>query len=125
MFPILFSEIPSTFKTGFSVGEAVSFPLSESKIMRRKVEPAFLSRLLSFQAESRNLSIFFSFRLRAPDRAIWACFGLLGPGKVTAMSGFGASPMLEGRRIKPEKPVLKGGIFPPNYRLDDSTPFEP
>jgi hypothetical protein len=36
-------EIPSAFLIGFSAGEAVSFPFGESKIMRRKVEPAFLS----------------------------------------------------------------------------------
>jgi len=37
-------------------------------------------------------------------------------GKVTAMSGIFASLMLEGKRIRPEKPVIKGGIFPPNSR---------
>ena len=37
-------------------------------------------------------------------------------GKVIAMSGIFASLMLEGKRIRPEKPVIKGGIFPPNSR---------
>jgi hypothetical protein len=37
-------------------------------------------------------------------------------GKVTAMSGIFASLPLEGKRIRPEKPVIKAGIFPPNSR---------
>jgi hypothetical protein len=37
-------------------------------------------------------------------------------GKVAAMSGIFASRTLEGKRIRPEKPVIKGGIFPPNSR---------
>jgi hypothetical protein len=32
------------------------------------------------------------------------------------MSGIFASLTLEGKRIRPEKPVIKGGIFPPNSR---------
>jgi len=42
-------------------------------------------------------------------RAAWT-------GKVTAMSGIFASLTLEGKRIRPEKPVIKGGIFPSNSR---------
>src|SRR5437660_11385836 len=50
-----------------------------------------------------------------PDRAISACSGRAWIGKVTAMSGIFASLTLEGKRIRPEKPVIKCGIFPPNY----------
>src|SRR5260221_9746698 len=32
------------------------------------------------------------------------------------MSGISSSLMLQGKRIRPEKPVIKGGIFPPNSR---------
>jgi hypothetical protein len=32
------------------------------------------------------------------------------------MSGIFASLTPEGKRISPEKPVIKGGIFPPNSR---------
>jgi hypothetical protein len=32
------------------------------------------------------------------------------------MSGILASLTLEGKRIRPEKPAIKGGIFPPNSR---------
>jgi hypothetical protein len=32
------------------------------------------------------------------------------------MSGIFASLTLEGKRIRPEKPVIKGRIFPPNSR---------
>jgi hypothetical protein len=37
--------------------------------------------------------------------------GLPGQGKVTAMYGIFASLMLKGKRIRPEKPVIKVGIF--------------
>jgi hypothetical protein len=43
-------------------------------------------------------------------------FRAAGIGKVAAMSGIFASLTLEGKRIRPEKPVIKGGIFPPNSR---------
>jgi hypothetical protein len=39
-----------------------------------------------------------------------------GADKVTAMSGIFDSLTLQGKRIRPEKPVIKGGIFPPNPR---------
>jgi hypothetical protein len=42
-------------------------------------------------------------------RAAWT-------GKITAVSGFASLP-LEGKRIRPEKPVIKGGI-PPEFSLD-------
>jgi len=32
------------------------------------------------------------------------------------MSGIFASLMLQGKRVRPEKPVIKGGIFPPKSR---------
>jgi hypothetical protein len=31
------------------------------------------------------------------------------------MFGIFASLTLEGKRITPEEPLIKGGIFPPNY----------
>ena len=40
----------------------------------------------------------------------------IATSKVTAMSGIFASLALEGKRIRPEKPVIKGGIFPSTSR---------
>jgi hypothetical protein len=36
--------------------------------------------------------------------------------KVTTMAGIFATLTLEGKRIRPEKPVIKGGILLPNSR---------
>ncbi len=56
---------------------------------------------------------------RITSRTWLSNFGLFRAawiGKVTAMSGIFASLTLEGKRIRPGKPVIKGGIFPPNSR---------
>ncbi len=53
------------------------------------------------------------------DDLIERVFGLVRvawTGKLTGMSGIFASLVLQGKRIRPEKPVIKGGIFPPNSR---------
>jgi hypothetical protein len=50
------------------------------------------------------------------DRAISACSALPGPVKSLPCPAFFASLTLEGKRVRPEKPVIKGGIFPPNSR---------
>jgi hypothetical protein len=43
-------------------------------------------------------------------------FRVAWTGKLSAMSGIFASLMLQGNRIRPEKPVIKGGIFPSTSR---------
>jgi hypothetical protein len=50
-----------------------------------------------------------------PDRAISACFRVAWTRKVAAMSGIFASLTLGDKRIRPDKTVIKGGIFPAEF----------